>query len=415
MMNRISKIFWLLVFLSAVMIALTESAVVISTPKDQARQLTRKLEFDYIAWTLKAVDIKASAGTIDVSKRLTPARQHQVVMRYFDLVEQLEIVQWQIQQVYSDPTVENPRETAAEKLALQEELQSALTKLDPIVEAVLQQQVTETLIELGIPRLGEVLPPVLFHTSATPRSLIMSPRDRIEQEVSISLMADMTLEEMSQLEENAEEQTGQSALVVGTGGIGVYPTMIMRTSSFDWVVNTIAHEWTHNYLTLRVLGLNYETTPELRVMNETTASIAGNEIGEAVILKYYHELAAGKGQSGMKFAPIKDDAFDFNSEMHLTRINVDLLLEEGRIEDAEQYMEQRRQVFVDHGYLIRKLNQAYFAFYGAYADSPVSAAGEDPVGEAVRDMRAQSSTLAEFLRVMGRMNSYEDLLNAVGD
>jgi len=414
-MNRIRNIFWLLVFLCAVMIALTESVVVISTPKDQARQLTRKLEFDYIAWTLKAADIKAAGGNIGVTQRLSPARQHQVVVRYFDLVEQLEVLQGQIQQVYSDPAIENPREEAAEKLTLQEELQSALTKLDPIVEAILQQQVTETLIKMGIPRLGEVLPPVLYHTSATPRSLIMSPRERIEQDVSISLMADMTLEEMSQLEANAEKETGQSALVVGTGGIGVYPTMIMRTSSLDWVVNTIAHEWTHNYLTLRVLGLNYETTPELRVMNETTASIAGNEIGEQVIQTYYPEIAASKGQSGRKFAPIEDDAFDFNSEMHLTRIRVDSLLEEGRIEEAEQYMEQRRQFFVDHGYLIRKLNQAYFAFYGAYADSPVSAAGEDPVGEAVREMRAQSLTLAEFLRQMGKMNSYEDLIKAISE
>jgi len=414
-MNRIRKFFWLLVFLCAVAIVLTESAVVISTPKDQARQLTRKLEFDYIAWTLKAVDIKAAGAAIGVNQRLTPARQHQVVLRYFNLVKQLEDVQWQIQQVYSDPSVKDPREAAAEKLALQEELQEALTRLDPIVETILQQQVTETLIKMGIPRLGEALPPVLFHTSATPRSLIMSPRARIEQEVSISLMADMTLEEMSELEERVEDETGQSALVVGTGGIGVYPTMIMRTSSLDWVLNTIAHEWTHNYLTLRVLGLNYETTPELRTMNETTASITGNEIGEAVLRTYYPELVSNESQSGRKFAPIEDDAFNFNAEMHLTRIRVDGLLEEGRIEEAEQYMEQRRQVFVDHGYLIRKLNQAYFAFYGAYADSPVSAAGEDPVGEAVRELRAQSPSLAEFLREMGRMNSYEDLLRAVRD
>lgn len=414
-MNRIRKIFWLLVFLCAVVIALTESAVVISTPKDQARQLTRKLEFDYIAWTLKAVEVKAAEAGIGVTQRLTPARQHQVVVRYFDLVEQLEMLQGQIQQIYSDPSVDDPREAAAEKLTLQEELQLTLTKLDPIVEAILQQQVTETLVSMGIPRLGEVLPPVLFHTSATPRSLIMSPRERIEQEVSISLMADMTLEEMSQLEAKVEEQTGQSALVVGTGGIGVYPTMIMRTSSLDWVINTIAHEWTHNYLTLRVLGLNYETTPELRTMNETTASIAGNEIGQAVIRLYYPELVAAKSQSGKKFAPILDDAFDFNAEMHLTRIRVDGLLEEGRIDEAEEYMEQRRQVFVNNGYLIRKLNQAYFAFYGAYADSPVGAAGEDPVGEAVRALRTKSGALAEFLRAMGKMNSYEDLLKAAGN
>ena len=47
-------------------------------------------------------------------------------------------------------------------------------------------------------------------------------------------------------------------------------------------------------------------------------------------------------------------------------------------------MEQRRQLFVENGYYIRKLNQAYFAFYGAYADVPGGAAGEDPVGPAVR-------------------------------
>jgi len=66
--------------------------------------------------------------------------------------------------------------------------------------------------------------------------------------------------------------------------------------------------------------------------------------------------------------------------------------QEGEITKAENYMELRRQIFVEHGYLIRKLNQAYFAFYGAYAENPVSAAGEDPVGPAVRELRAQSSS-----------------------
>ena len=57
---------------------------------------------------------------------------------------------------------------------------------------------------------------------------------------------------------------------------------------------------------------------------------------------------------------------------------------------------QRRRVFWDQGYHIRKLNQAYFAFYGAYADSPGGgAAGADPVGAAVRALRAHSSSLAE--------------------
>jgi hypothetical protein len=61
---------------------------------------------------------------------------------------------------------------------------------------------------------------------------------------------------------------------------------------------------------------------------------------------------------------------------------------------------------------LRKLNQAYFAFYGAYADIPGGAAGEDPVGPAVRELRAESPTLAEFIYKISRMTSYDDLLEA---
>ena len=54
------------------------------------------------------------------------------------------------------------------------------------------------------------------------------------------------------------------------GGIGTYPTMVMQSTNLAWLTEAIAHEWTHNYLTLRPLGLNYETTPELRTINETS-------------------------------------------------------------------------------------------------------------------------------------------------
>jgi hypothetical protein len=96
--------------------------------------------------------------------------------------------------------------------------------------------------------------------------------------------------------------------------------------------------------------------------------------------------------------------------MHTTRLEVDRLLAEGKVDEAEAYMEQRRQRLLDHGYVIRRLNQAYFAFHGAYADSPQSAAGADPVGEAVRDLWARSPSPAEFIRKMAWMNSYDDLL-----
>jgi len=99
--------------------------------------------------------------------------------------------------------------------------------------------------------------------------------------------------------------------------------------------------------------------------------------------------------------------------MHITRITVDALLAEGKIEEAESYMETRREFFWEHGYAIRKLNQAYFAFYGAYADVPGGAAGEDPVGPAVRTLRAQSASLTAFIKEISQMSTFDELQAAV--
>ncbi len=99
--------------------------------------------------------------------------------------------------------------------------------------------------------------------------------------------------------------------------------------------------------------------------------------------------------------------------MRETRVHVDALLADGKIDEAESYMEARRLIFLQNGYLVRKLNQAYFAFYGAYADTPGGAAGQDPVGPAVRALRAKSKSLAEFVNAISWMTSFEQLQKAV--
>jgi len=76
-------------------------------------------------------------------------------------------------------------------------------------------------------------------------------------------------------------------------------------------------------------------------------------------------------------------------------------------------MEARRRIFWKNGYKIRKLNQAYFAFYGAYADEPFSAAGADPVGNDVRLLRARSRNLLSFIKKISWMSSYSQLEQAV--
>ncbi|HZW04499.1 MAG TPA: hypothetical protein VFF68_11270, partial [Anaerolineaceae bacterium] len=65
------------------------------------------------------------------------------------------------------------------------------------------------------------------------------------------------------------------------------------------------------------------------------------------------------------------------------------------------------------GYQLRRLNQAYFAFYGAYADAPRGAAGRDPIGPLVRALRARSGSLKQFVDSIAWITSVDQLAEAV--
>jgi hypothetical protein len=92
--------------------------------------------------------------------------------------------------------------------------------------------------------------------------------------------------------------------------------------------------------------------------------------------------------------------------MRQIRQNVDADLAAGRIDQAEQYMDEQRDYLQTQGYYIRKLNQAYFAFYGTYADTP---AYTDPIGKAIQDIRNQRISLKDFLNKMDHITSVSQL------
>lgn len=409
---------WLLVF----SLLLTFSSVRLQDPLEQVRRFTRGSEFDFLTWTIDAATVKAAQSSLGTTGYLRESESHDLVLEYLRLVQAAEQAQARLAEVYSDPTLTDPSAVAAPIAGSLAETRDALSQLQPVVEAILQEQVAAVLADLGLGVGGAVLPPVSFHFSSLPDALIISPRTVIRQDANIQLVPGMSLEAHIALERRVEHELGVSALVVPVGGIGTYPTMVQETTSLDWVLETVVHEWIHNYLSLRPLGLNYETTPELRTMNETAASILGTEIGGLVLRRFYPELAPPPTPQQPEAAPVEPaepaepPPFDFRAEMHTTRVQVDALLEEGKVEEAEAYMEARRQVFYNQGYrFLRRLNQAYFAFYGAYADEPGGAAGEDPVGGAVRELRARSASAREFLLRMAWMDTYADLTRALGE
>jgi hypothetical protein len=434
MLYRIGRLLDVLSVLVVLIIAGSSDAPRFTGSTDRTRAYTREIEFDYPNWVWDAAWIKLEQAAIHSPYTFERGTRKQIVFEYLRATLNLMQTESRIEQIYADPGISDKETSSAFLRAQRDELTERQNDLAPFAEAILQSQISESLAALDLTTGGQPLPPVLYHNSPTPLALIVSKREEIAQIANISILPTLTLDEQVALEDEVAKSLDVSTLVVPIGGVGVYPTMVMETTNLPWMLNTIAHEWTHNYLNLRPLGLNYSTTPELRTMNETAANIVGDEVGLWVLHAHYPEMLTASASVAYptsarldtprnlpsldpSFLPPNglDDppVFDFRAEMRETRVTVDELLAQGKIEDAEAYMEGRRQVFWQNGYLLRKINQAYFAFHGAYADQPGGAAGEDPVGPAVRALREQSDSLADFLNTIARMTSFEQLLEAI--
>jgi len=372
--------------------------------------------FDFVTWTANAAWIKLSQSAIAAPRYFTTQEQHQIVIDSMQVTRDIENTSQQINLINSDPDIKDPAVASADLRQKLDTLNKRWDAIAPFAEATLEMQVTTVLDDLGLTSGGQPIPWVLYHVTPLPQNLVISKREKIGAETNY-VLTPISVPEANTLENTVDQHLDVSSLVVNIGGLAAYPTMIMRTTALDWLSNTIAHEWTHIYLGQRPLGINY-TTPELRTMNETTASIAGTEIGRIVMERYYPELLTQDTPPNQLVShqtdTTKPPAFDFRAEMHTTRVNADALLAQGKISEAEAYMETQRKVFWDNGYPIRKINQAYFAFYGSYADTPGGAAGEDPVGPAVRALRAQSASLKEFLQRISVMTTFAELQKAVG-
>ena len=308
-----------------------------------------------------------------------------------------------------------------------EALRKRLEALRPQVRGVLTGQVEETLRAEGLadpwglwPWRKILFPPVRFILTEAPHTLIISPRDRIESVRQALLVSNLSLDHIETLERAVERleapwaPKGVSALVEEIGGFGgTFPTLVVESSSLRGTIETICEEWAHQYFAFTPLGFRYvlhllgiRRDYEVARLNETAAGIVAKELRDQVLLQYYPDLAPKPQEKTAPLPAPSEKAFDFNRFMRETRLEVDRLLAAGEIEAAEAYMEARRQELLREGYIIRRLNQAYFAFHGTYADAPTSV---DPIGEEMRALRTQSTTLAEFIRKASRLTSRADL------
>jgi hypothetical protein len=325
-----------------------------------------------------------------------------LVTRYFSLTERIRVLETWLE---ADGSGARPNQASLEdELAA---LERQRVELTPSVERIISRQVREVLRQQGIYcPLGGVevnFPPLNFTLQEPPRLLVVSPRDRIESIREVTLKQETGLAEIEAIEAEVD-RLGVSSLVVRLGGLSTFPTFVSDNGSLTFVIDAVVEEWLHQYLAFTPLGFRYVLDAtgvsrdyEIATMNETVVGIASDEIGAMVYNRYYGGDDGGAGEEGSE---------DFNREMREIRRTVDEYLARGEVAVAEQFMEERRQYLAGRGYYLRKLNQAYFAFYGTYADSPTSIS---PIGLEFKKLREQSTSVKEFLDRAAVMTSREDL------
>ncbi|MCQ3932152.1 MAG: hypothetical protein DPW16_17005 [Chloroflexi bacterium] len=398
-------------------------------------------EFNYIAWEVEALWSKARQSMWGYQSYVPDANRKEAILEYIELVGQLLDLEGQLEATYTTPSAANA-DVLRRQIA---DLEKRRAELQPIVEPMIESQVSTVLAEQGFGVMGQIVPPVSFQFVETPDVLVVSPREVIRQDFAISLRP-LDVDEAAQLEQEVETVSpDDAAYVTGTGGVGIWPAMVIESRYAAYVFEIVAHEWSHHYLFMFPLGMEYLGLPETRIINETTATVFGNAMALLVLDRFYGQEVA----DGQIWIPDYPTLADFQSPtvqtpitptadeplrdpdgprpttrgtiINRTRITADYLLALGRVEAAEAYMETRRQWLG-----MRVLNQAWFAFNGGYQADPGQGGGAsvgttvdvtdpaypgDPIGPAIHEIAELAPTLGDFLNIMRDVTTRQELID----
>ena len=343
-------------------------------------------------WVNKLQDILPWNSEPPREERIAQARE------FFDLGAKIRSLEGELSGESSSVVIKDQIEQLRQR---RKEMQSG-------VEEILESEISAILSQEGFSsRIGLIFPPVDTVYTNSPGVLIISPRDRIAQVSSTLLKPGISNLEKERLEDLIFQEDDMSALIVSTGGVATYPSVVSASGTLHDALVTTAHEWLHHWFFFQPLGQHFWDNADMTTLNETAATIGGEIIGDRAFTAVTGESVNREPSS----APPDPGSFDFNAEMRETRLTAEALLAEGKIEEAETYMEERRQFLDDNGRFIRKINQAFFAFHGSYA---TGAASISPIGDQLEELRAGTGSAEEFLKTVGTFDRVQDLADYLG-
>jgi hypothetical protein len=368
--------------------------------------------FDLVGWEVGTLTARV-AQTISAP---APVNRVDLVERYFTLSREAARAR-----AARDAAWARGPDGQADLMATQhrlESLQTQLTSLEPTVEATISAQLEAAMradqIRRGLvtwlPVPGtpfarpSIVPPVFFQLGPLPELLAVAPRDRIALVDSMLVEPGVTPRQVERLEHGADA-LGFSSVVTDIGGLSAYPSMLPDTDSAQDLLVTVAHEWTHQYLALRPLGQHYGDSYDMIEINETVADMVGHELGTAVYTAIYQPLTLPAPPPSRPSGPPRPD---FWSLIRQIRLTVEADLARGDVAGADAYMAAQPRALARAGYAVRKVNTAYLAFFGSYANSA------NPYEEPLRRLRSRSGSLVAFLQTVAQVRTPADLQRLAG-
>ncbi|MBZ0320749.1 MAG: hypothetical protein K8L91_30325, partial [Anaerolineae bacterium] len=174
----------------------------------------RPYEFNYIAWEVEALWSKTRQSLWGYQSYVPEADRKEAILEYIELVGQLLDLESQLEAIYATPSGADA-DVLRRQIA---DLEKRRAELQPIVEPMIESQVSTVLAEQGFGVMGQIVPPVSFRFVETPDVLVVSPREVIRQDFAISLRP-LDVDEAAQLEQAVETVSpDDAAYVTGTGG-----------------------------------------------------------------------------------------------------------------------------------------------------------------------------------------------------
>ena len=146
-MSKLIRFFRILIVILIIAVLTSRSQLYSGGRLESVRAYTRALEFDYVNWTLDAMLGKVEQGSLGAMRYVSSDSARAIVLDYLKVVDESQLLQWEIERVYSDPAITDPATETKEKIERLQQVQAQKHTLAALAESTRQAQITNVVSE----------------------------------------------------------------------------------------------------------------------------------------------------------------------------------------------------------------------------------------------------------------------------